>query len=130
MSLVIKIGGALLEDPVKAVEKIRQLAKNRTVVVHGGGVQITRMLERMKVESTFIEGLRVTDETTLRAVSAALMGEVHTALVAEIRQQGVPAVGMFGTVRASKKAGPWGLVGTNVVADAKSLEVMLDAGLL
>src|ERR1051325_11293253 len=114
MTKVIKIGGALLEDSAKAVEKIRGLVVGRTVIVHGGGIQITRMLERMNIQSVFIEGLRVTDENTLAAVSAALLGEVHTALVKELRQQGVPAVGVFGSVYASKKSGPWGLVGTNV----------------
>ena len=128
MNMVVKVGGALLENPAKAVEKIQGVAKGHTVIVHGGGVQITRMLERMKVKSTFIEGLRVTDENTLQAVATALMGEVHTALVGELRRKGIPAVGMFGVVRASIKSGPWGLVGTNVAVDAAALEAMLAAG--
>ena len=128
MTKVVKIGGALLENPAKAVEEIRRVANGRTALVHGGGVQITRMLERMNVRSEFIEGLRVTDEKTLAAVAAALLGEVHTALVKELRQQGLPAAGMFGSVRASKKPGPWGLVGTNVCADAVALNALLDAG--
>ena len=121
MTKVVKVGGILLEDPAKTVEAIRRVAGEQTVVVHGGGVQITRMLEKMDVKSVFIEGLRVTDENTLAAVAAALLGEVHTALVQELRRQGLPAVGMFGAVRASKKSGPWGLVGTNVQADAAAL---------
>ena len=128
MTKVVKVGGALLENPPKAVEEIRRVSDGRTAVVHGGGVQITRMLERMSVRSVFIEGLRVTDESTLAAVAAALLGEVHTALVRELRQQQFPAVGMFGLVRASKKSGPWGLVGTNVCADAAGLNAILDAG--
>jgi acetylglutamate kinase len=80
------------------------------------------------VKSVFIEGLRVTDENTLAAVAAALLGEVHTTLVKELRRQGVPAVGMFGVVQASKKEGPWGLVGTNVHANAAALRALLDAG--
>ena len=82
MSTVVKIGGVLLENPATAVEVICKAMKPRTVVVHGGGKQITRLLEKMKVESTFIEGLRVTDEKTLSAVAMALLGEVHTMLVA------------------------------------------------
>jgi acetylglutamate kinase len=123
---VVKVGGVLLENPTKAVEEIRRVAGGRTAVVHGGGVQITRMLERMNVRSTFIDGLRVTDEHTLAAVATALLGEVHTALVGELRRQGLPAVGVFGSVRASKKAGPWGLVGTNVRANAVVLNAMLE----
>ena len=128
MTTVIKVGGVLLEDPLKAVHAIRGVQTDRAAVVHGGGLQITRMLERMDVKSVFIEGLRVTDENTLAAAAAALLGEVHTTLVNELRRQGVPAVGMFGIVQASKKEGPWGLVGTNVHANAAALRALLDAG--
>lgn len=128
MTVVVKVGGALLEHPAKAVQEIQRVAKEQTVVVHGGGVQITRMLERMQVSSTFIDGLRVTDEKTIVAVAMALMGEVHTALVAELRRSGIAAIGMFGTVTASRKAGPWELVGTDVRADAATLKAILAAG--
>ena len=128
MTKVVKIGGALLENPAKAVNEIRSLARGRTAIVHGGGMQITRMLERMNVPSTFIEGLRVTDESTLAAVCAALLGEVHTALIQALYQQGLPAVGIFGVVRAQKKSGPWGFVGANIRADATSLNAILDRG--
>jgi acetylglutamate kinase len=128
MTKVVKVGGVLLEDPVKAVAAIRSVAGVRTAIVHGGGVQITRMLERMKIQSVFIEGLRVTDENTLDAVAAALLGEVHTTLVRELRNQSFKAVGMFGAVKASKKAGPWGLVGTDVKADNVALTALLDSG--
>lgn len=130
MSTVVKIGGVLLEDPTKAVEQIQRVMKPRTVVVHGGGRQITRMLEQMKVESVFIEGLRVTDEKTLQAVAMALLGEIHTALVRELQRKRLPAAGMFGSIRASKKSGPWGLVGTDVQADATAIGALLDAGKL
>jgi len=128
MMKVVKVGGVLLENPASAVEAIRRVSGDRTAIVHGGGVQITRMLERMNVKSVFIEGLRVTDENTLAAVAAALLGEVHTALVLELQRQGLPAVGVFGAVQASKKAGPWGLVGTSVRANGATLARMLDSG--
>jgi acetylglutamate kinase len=128
MTKVVKIGGVLLEDPVKAVAAIRGIASDRTAIVHGGGKQITRMLERMHVKSVFIEGLRVTDDNTLAGVAAALLGEVHTALVHELRRQGAPAVGLFGAVRAAKKSGPWGLVGTDVAADTAGLSALLNCG--
>jgi acetylglutamate kinase len=128
MTKVVKIGGVLLENPAKAVAEIRRAAEDRTAIVHGGGIQITRMLKRMNVQSVFIEGLRVTDANTLAAVAAALLGEVHTALVQELQQHGFPAIGMFGSVHAAKKSGPWGLVGTNVRADEAALNAILDAG--
>jgi acetylglutamate kinase len=128
MTMVIKVGGVLLENPVRAVDAIRRVSRGPTTIVHGGGIQITRMLERMNVKSTFIEGLRVTDEITLAAVSAALLGEVQTALVGELRRQGLAAAGVFGAVRASKKSGPWGLVGTAVRADASAMTALIEAG--
>src|SRR5678815_72269 len=128
MTTVVKVGGVLLEDPAKAVKAIREVATARTAIVHGGGVQITRMLERMNVKSTFVDGLRVTDENALAAVAMALLGEVHPALVRVLQEQGLPAIGMFGAVTASKKSGPWGLVGTSVRAHAPALTALLDAG--
>jgi len=125
---VVKIGGALLEKPEAAVEKIISQNRRQLAIVHGGGVQITRMLERMNVKSQFIDGLRVTDDIALAAVAAALLGEVHTALVWALQQAGVPAVGVFGAVKAEKKEGPWGLVGTRVRADRGVLDPIISSG--
>jgi acetylglutamate kinase len=125
---VVKIGGALLEKPDAAAAKIVEHRGAGLVVVHGGGVQITRMLEQMNVKSQFIDGLRVTDEVALRAVAAALLGEVHTTLVRALQSAGIPAVGVFGAVKAEQKSGPWGLVGTTVHADRSVLDSIIDAG--
>src|SRR4051812_19993879 len=123
---VIKIGGALLENPEAAVERILGVGAESFALVHGGGVQIPRMLKKMNVKSEFIDGLRVTDEIALDAVAAALLGEVQTALVAALQRAGVPAFGVFGAVHAEKKAGPWGLVGSNVRADGMMLNDFID----
>jgi len=125
---VIKVGGALLEKPEAAVMKILDHGSDHLVVVHGGGIQITRMLERMNVQSEFIDGLRVTDDVALKAVAAALLGEVHTALVRALQSAGIPAMGVFGAVKADKKSGPWGLVGTNVHADRTVLDALIETG--
>jgi len=125
---VVKIGGALLEKPEAAAQRILAQSAGHLAVVHGGGIQITRMLERMNIKSQFIDGLRVTDEAALGAVATALMGEVHTALVRALQSQGVPAIGVFGAVLADQKSGPWGLVGTNVRGDRAVLEPILNSG--
>jgi len=125
---VIKIGGALLEKPDAAVARILAVGAAKFAVVHGGGVQITRMLEKMNVKSEFIDGLRVTDSITLGAVAAALLGEVHTGLVVALQKAGISAVGVFGAVHAEKKSGPWGLVGTHVRADSLALNHLLENG--
>ncbi|HEX4996818.1 MAG TPA: acetylglutamate kinase [Terriglobia bacterium] len=127
---VVKIGGASLEDTSQAVARILEARSGPTAVVHGGGKQITRMLERFHVESRFIDGLRVTDEQTLASVAAALLGEVQTSLVAALQRAGLAAAGVFGAVHAAEKAGPWGLVGTEVTADAATLRAALEAGIM
>jgi len=124
----VKIGGVLLENPDSAVSRILAVGANRLAIVHGGGVQITRMLAKLNVKSEFIDGLRVTSEEALGAVSAALLGEVHTSLVMALQKAGIPAVGVFGAVRAEKKSGPWGLVGTSVRANRDALLHIIEGG--
>ena len=130
MNAVVKVGGVLLEKPCGGCPGSPERGKPPMVIVHGGGVQITRMLERMNVKSNFIEGLRVTDEQTLAAVvAAALLGEVHTKFVAALRQAGLDAIGRFWRSAASMQAlGPGDLVGANVKADAAALDSLLAAG--
>ena len=130
MSTVVKVGGALLEKPVEAAAAIRRAVIEPSVVVHGGGIQITRMLEKMDVQTRFVDGLRVTDSAALHAVSLALLGEVHSNLVHALQCAGLPAVGVFGGVRAQRKDGPWGFVGTNLEADPELLRSLLAIGRL
>ena len=66
------------------------------VVVHGGGPQIGEMLEKLQIESSFIDGLRVTDEATISIVEMVLAGGINKALVAAIAGAGGRAVGVSG----------------------------------
>jgi acetylglutamate kinase len=125
MSMVVKIGGVLLQDTAKAAAALRSVIHGPAVVVHGGGIQITQMIERMKLKSEFVEGLRVTDSQTLHAVCLALLGEVHTQLVQSMQAAGLNAVGVFGLIQAKRKTGPWGLVGTDVKSDAGTFKALL-----
>jgi acetylglutamate kinase len=125
MKTVIKIGGSWLDDPSKVIDTVRRTLNSPTVIVHGGGIQITRMLERLNGSSTFVDGLRVTDETTLHAVRLGLLGEVHSALVQTLQAAGLPVVGAFGAIRAVRKEGPWGFVGARVEADPEMLGSLL-----
>ena len=68
----------------------------RPVVVHGGGPQIGEMLTKLKIESKFIDGLRVTDEATISVVEMVLAGGINKALVAAIASAGGRAVGVSG----------------------------------
>jgi acetylglutamate kinase len=66
------------------------------VVVHGGGPQIAAMLKRMGVESSFVDGLRVTDKATVEVVEMVLAGAINKRIVSAINDQGGRAVGVCG----------------------------------
>ena len=68
----------------------------KPVVVHGGGPQIGEMLKKLQIESSFIDGLRVTDEATVSIVEMVLAGGINKALVAAIAGAGGSAVGVSG----------------------------------
>ncbi|MDE2181288.1 MAG: acetylglutamate kinase, partial [candidate division NC10 bacterium] len=79
------------------------------VVVHGGGPEITREMERAGLKPTFISGFRVTDRETMKIVEMVMVGQINQELVALINSSGGSAVGLSGKdgglIRA-KKAGP------------------------
>ena len=101
MKIVIKIGGAALEDKStmrKCATGIVELARDghRVAVVHGGGSALTRTLKLLGKQTEFIGGLRVTDAETRDVALMVLAGMVNKRLVAAIGAAGVPAVGLCG----------------------------------
>lgn len=100
-TFVIKYGGSAMGDDDLAkkfandVVLLKQVGIN-PVVVHGGGPQISEMLEKLKIQSEFIEGLRVTDKATVEIVEMVLSGKINKQIVQEINEAGGMAVGMSG----------------------------------
>src|SRR5690606_17646265 len=100
-TFVIKYGGhAMVEDTLKEsfardVCLLRYVGI-RVVVVHGGGPQINKTLERMGIKSVFRGGLRVTDEETMNVVEMVLAGGVNSEIVGLICSQGGRAMGLSG----------------------------------
>jgi acetylglutamate kinase len=100
-TIVIKYGGhAMVDDKLK-----RDFANDITllkfiginpVVVHGGGPQISKVLSAMGITSTFIRGMRYTDDATMDVVEMVLGGKVNKDIVARINQEGGRAVGLTG----------------------------------
>jgi len=74
---------------------MKQVGMN-PIVVHGGGPQISKMLERVGLKSTFVNGLRVTDAATMEIVEMVLAGSINKAIVADINECGGIAVGICG----------------------------------
>ena len=100
-TFVIKYGGHAMGDDGLAVLFARDVVLLRQVgavpvVVHGGGPQIGAMLERLKIKSDFIDGLRVTDAETVGVVEMVLSGSINKSIVTAIQAQGGKAVGLSG----------------------------------
>lgn len=100
-TFVIKYGGHAMGDESLArlfahdVVLLRQIGIN-PVIVHGGGPQIGKMLEKLKIESTFVDGLRVTDRATVDVVEMVLSGSINKQIVQAINEVGGFAVGLSG----------------------------------
>jgi acetylglutamate kinase len=97
-TLVVKYGGHAMEGSdsfARDVVLLKQVGIN-PIVVHGGGPQIGQMLERLGIESRFVDGLRVTDRATMEVVEMVLAGTINKALVAAINAEGGCAIGLTG----------------------------------
>jgi len=100
-TFVIKYGGHAMGDESLAgvfardVVLLKQVGIN-PVIVHGGGPQIGAMLERLKIQSEFVDGLRVTDGATVGVVEMVLSGQINKEIVASIGAAGGRAVGLSG----------------------------------
>lgn len=99
-SVVVKFGGSVLDAIGRStIAEDLALLKGAgidPVLVHGGGPEITRMLERLGKPSTFVHGLRVTDAETMEVVEMVLAGRANKSLVSAITQAGGRAVGLSG----------------------------------
>ena len=95
--MIVKIGGSALAGG--ALDDLPEILASETpvVLVHGGGQQLTRVLDALDIPTQFREGLRVTDEATMKVAEMVFAGEVNKALVRELYAMGIPAVGLSGT---------------------------------
>jgi acetylglutamate kinase len=123
--IVIKYGGnAMIDDTLKKAfaEDIAflRLAGFKPVVVHGGGPQISRMLDRLGIESEFRGGLRVTTPEAMDVVRMVLVGQVQRELVGLLNQHGPLAVGLSG-----EDAGLFTATRTHTVVDGEEVDLGL-----
>jgi acetylglutamate kinase len=100
-TIVIKYGGnAMINDELKKAVMndiiLMKLVGMNPVLVHGGGPEITQFLKRLDIKSSFVNGLRVTDQATMEVVEMVLVGKVNKEIVAQINQLGGKAVGLSG----------------------------------
>src|SRR3990167_6811338 len=100
-TFVVKYGGHAMGDPRAARDFAEDIVLLRAVginpvVVHGGGLQIGAMLKKLGVESTFVDGLRVTDKATAEIAEMVLSGAINKELVGWIAGAGGKAIGISG----------------------------------
>jgi acetylglutamate kinase len=124
-TIVVKYGGnAMTDDALKVAfaEDIAFLrfAGFKPVVVHGGGPQISRMLDKLGIKSEFRGGLRVTTPEAMDVVRMVLVGQVQRELVGLINQHGALAVGLSG-----EDAGLFTAEPTNTVVDGEEVDLGL-----
>lgn len=101
-TVVIKYGGsAMTDDQLKrsfaADVALLHFVGLRPVVVHGGGPQINEVCGRLGLRTTFVAGMRVTDEATMDVVRMVLLGRINPELVGLVQAAGAPVVGLAGT---------------------------------
>ena len=100
-TFVIKYGGhAMIDEELKAgfaqdIVLLKFVGMN-PVIVHGGGPQIGDMLKQLNIQSTFVRGMRVTDQATMDVVEMVLVGKVNKEIVSLINRHGGRAVGLSG----------------------------------
>jgi acetylglutamate kinase len=151
-TIVVKYGGhamgeeGLAEQFAADIALLKQVGIN-PVVVHGGGPQINAMLKRLAIQSTFVQGLRVTDAAMVEVVEMVLAGTVNKYVASLITRAGALAVGICGKdggmIRARKltrterdpdshieRALDLGFVGEPVAIDARVIHALTGGGLV
>ncbi len=152
VTVVVKYGGHAMGDDDLArtfgrdIALLKQVGVN-PVVVHGGGPQINAMLKRLAIQSTFVDGLRVTDSAMVEVVEMVLAGSVNKHVAGLINQAGALAVGICGKdgglIRARKlqrtvrdpdshieRALDLGFVGEVEHVDVRVIHALTGAGLI
>ena len=145
---VIKAGGEIFADKDKAAILMEQVGilyqvGVRVVLIHGGGPQSTKLASALGLETTFIEGRRVTNSESLDVATMVLNGQINTRILATCRDLHIPAVGISGVdaglIQAHKRppvecadqtSVDYGFVGDIDSVDADILRKQLDNGMM
>lgn len=137
-TVVLKVGGSILRKlPSSFFETIVQLkasGKFQPVIVHGGGPEITQTLEKMNVETTFVNGLRVTTKEVLDVVELVLSGNINKEIVTHIHKASGSGLGLSGVdgallkVRPLDASGKLGFVGEVEEVNTSWIKLIMENG--
>jgi acetylglutamate kinase len=137
-TIVIKYGGhAMTDEELRASFAVDVVLLKyiglKPVIVHGGGPQIERTLKRLGIESSFVKGLRVTDDATMEVVEMVLGGSVNREIVELIQRGGGQAMGLTGNdgrMLLVRRRAELGRVGEVVAVDPAAIKAASDAGFI
>jgi acetylglutamate kinase len=145
---VLKVGGevfadAELTDALMEQVGILHQVGIRVVLIHGGGPQSTQLATALGLDTTFVDGRRVTDSASLEVAAMVLNGQINTRILARCRDLQIPAIGISGIdaglirahrrsplQREGKAAVDFGFVGDIDGVDADVLRKQLDSGFM
>ena len=136
-TVVIKYGGSAMTSEILKQQVMQdicllQLVGVRTVLVHGGGPEISEMMAKVGKEPVFVDGLRVTDRETMDIVQMVLAGKVNKTLVNLLETQGGKAMGLSGMdgrlIEAAMKDERLGYVGKITKINIDPVQDVLDKG--
>ncbi len=134
---MLKIGGNEIDDDaflarVTALVSRLQKENHKVVLVHGGGKEITGLLERLGIQSRFVNGLRYTDADSLDAVEMMLSGLINKRLVRRLQQSGIISLGVSGidgrlltAEKMTRDGKDIGLVGEISAVNTKAIEELI-----
>jgi len=145
---VLKVGGEIFADPMLTSAIMEQVGilhqvGIRVVLIHGGGPQSTQLAKALGLDTTFVDGRRVTDSASLDVATMVLNGQINTRILASCRDLQIPAIGISGVdaslisarrrqpvVREGKATVDYGFVGDIEKVDAEILRKQLDSGFM
>ncbi len=137
MLKVVKIGGNIVDNPPKLEKFLTEFAAlpGKKILVHGGGKIATTISKALGIETSMINGRRVTDSQTLRVVTMVYAGLVNKTIVASLQNKGCDAIGLSGAdggfIRSDKRSAEpidYGFVGDPRCINSKLMDTLTDAG--
>lgn len=137
--LLVKVGGKVVENPSALNQLITDLSnlEGRKVLVHGGGVLATKTATALGIETTMVEGRRVTDDKMIDVVTMVYAGLVNKRVVSLLQSTGTNAIGLCGAdmnvILSDKrpvKTVDYGWVGDVKKVDGKALSTLIESGVV
>ena len=137
--LLVKVGGKVVENPVALNQLISDLSKleGRKVMVHGGGVLATKTAAALGIETTMVEGRRITDDKMIDVVTMVYAGLVNKRVVTLLQANGTNAIGLCGadmnvilSEKRPVKTVDYGWVGDVKKVDGMALSSLIENGVV